>query len=99
MPCPEPDSPLARLTISEHPRSSVGASAPFHLRVDPAGPLGRSPSGRAVILGRCLALHCFLPRPRAMPSRFGIDGSMLARGFESGSYVALILAVRITLAH
>ena len=43
--------PRARLTISEHTRSSVGASAPFHLRVGPAGPPGRSPSGRAVILG------------------------------------------------
>jgi hypothetical protein len=28
-------------------RSSVGASAPFHLRVDPAGPPGWFPSGRA----------------------------------------------------
>ena len=45
----EPGSGPERLTISEHTRSSVGASAPFHLRVDPAGPLGRSPSGRAVI--------------------------------------------------
>ena len=44
----EPGSGPERLTISEHTRSSVGASAPFHLRVDPAGPLGRSPSGRAV---------------------------------------------------
>src|SRR6185436_21106257 len=45
----EPRTAAARLTVSEHTRSSVGASAPFHLRVDPAGPPGHRPGGLLIV--------------------------------------------------